>query len=89
MHLSVFYIAVIWLGLLIAASLVYMIRTDSITTRILVLDTVGLMVAALLALSSRASGNHFYLDSALLLGLLSFAATVAAARYHYQGKLFQ
>lgn len=89
MHLSVFYIATIWLGLLIAASLVFMIRTDSITTRILVLDTVGLMVAALLALFSRVSGNHFYLDGALLLGLLSFAATVAAARYHSQGKLFR
>ena len=89
MHLSVFYLAVVWLGLLIAASLIYMIRTPSITTRILALDTIGLMVAALLALFSRVSGNHFYLDGALLLGLLSFTATVAAARYHYEGKLFR
>lgn len=88
MHLVVFYIAIVWLGLLFVASLLYMIRVSSTATRILVLDTMGLLLTTLLALFTRVTNNPFYLDAALFLALLAFISTLAAARYYQEGKLF-
>ncbi len=88
MHTVVFYVAVLWMTVLLAASTLLVIRARSILSRILALDMLVLILVALLALLSDLLGVPYFLDAGLVLALLSFTATVAATRYHREGKVF-
>jgi multicomponent Na+:H+ antiporter subunit F len=88
MHETVFELAAAWMTLLLGVSVVYVIRARSAMVRILALDTLTLILVALLILYADANRAPYYLDAALALALLSFIATVAAARYHSEGRLF-
>ena len=88
MHDLVFYSAMIWMTALLGVSMLLVIRAPSALVRILALDTVTLVLVALLILYSTTTGSSFYLDAALMLALLSFVSTVAAARYHSEGRIF-
>ncbi len=88
MHETVFYVAAIWMAGLLATGVVMVIRARSALTRILALDTVTLLLTAFLILYADAQRASFYLDAALVLALLSFASTIAAARYHSEGRIF-
>lgn len=88
MHEAVFYGAALWMTGLLALSVVSVIRARSSLTRILALDMTILILIALLVLLSASLGVSYYLDAALMLALLSVIATIAAARYHSEGKLF-
>jgi len=87
MHETVFYLATIWMTGLLGVSVVFVIRARSAMVRILGLDTLTLILIALLILYADANRAPFYLDAALVLALLSFLATLAAARYHSEGRL--
>lgn len=88
MHEAVFYFAVIWMtGLLVVTGL-RVIRSRTAMSRILALDVLTLILIALLILYADSTRTSYYLDAALALALLSFIATLAAARYHSEGKLF-
>ena len=65
-----------------------LLRTHSVGTRLLVLDTLTLLLVGLLALYSLYARSYYYLDAALVLALLSFVATLAAARYYGEGSPF-
>jgi len=69
-------------------SVISVIRARSSLTRILALDMTILILIALLVLFSDSNRVSYYLDAALMLALLSVIATIAAARYHSEGKLF-
>ncbi|HWH06413.1 MAG TPA: monovalent cation/H+ antiporter complex subunit F [Gaiellaceae bacterium] len=88
MHTAVFYVAVLWMTVLLALSVVSVLRARSALTRILALDMTILILIALLVLYSDVNRVSYYLDAALALALLSVIATIAAARYHSEGKLF-
>ncbi len=88
MHETVFYAAAIWMAGLLAVGVIMVIRARSALTRILALDTVTLLLTAFLILFADAQRAPFYLDAALILALLSFASTIAAARYHSGGRIF-
>lgn len=88
MHEFVFYGAMIWMTGLLGVSIVLVIRAPSPLVRILALDTVTLVLVALLILYSTTTGSSFYLDAALILALLSFLSSVVAARYHSEGRIF-
>ncbi|MGH2535561.1 MAG: monovalent cation/H+ antiporter complex subunit F [Thermomicrobiales bacterium] len=88
MHETVFYVAAVWMTGLLGACALMVIRARSTMVRILALDTVTLLLIAVLVLYSGSQRSSYYLDAALILALLSFAATVAAARYHIEGKVF-
>lgn len=88
MHTIVFYVATVWMTALLAASVGLIVGARSVLSRILTLDMLILILVALLALFSDAEGVSYFLDAALVLALLSFIATLAAARYHTEGKLF-
>jgi multicomponent Na+:H+ antiporter subunit F len=80
-HDVVFYIVTLWLGALLALLALRVLRAESVVDRVLAIDTISyVMVAVLatLALWRRAPG---YLDVALMLGLLAYIQTVAAARF--------
>ena len=88
MHETVFVLAAAWMTVLLGVSVVYVIRARSAMVRILALDTLTLILIAFLILYADANRSPFYLDAALALALLSFIATLAAARYHSEGRLF-
>ena len=88
MHEVVFEIAAVWMTSLLGVSVVYVIRARSAMVRVLALDTLTLILIAFLILYADANRTPYYLDAALALALLSFIATLAAARYHSEGRLF-
>ena len=88
MHAAVFYLAGVWMTGLLGIAVVMVIRARSALRRILALDVLTLILIALLILYADASQTAYYLDAALALALLSFIATLAAVRYHSDGRLF-
>ena len=88
MHVTVFYVAMVWMAGLLSIGVIVVIRARSPLVRILALDMVTLILVALLILYADAQRSPFYLDAALILALLSFVATIAAARYHSEGRIF-
>lgn len=88
MHEVVFNIAVIWLVLLVCACVVMIARAKSGLVRVLALDTLTLVLVALLIIYSVTTGTAYYLDGAVVLSLISFVSIVAAVRYHGERRLF-
>ncbi len=88
MHEIVFYLAAAWMTVLLAVSVAAVIKIQSTAGRILALDMLTLILVALLVLYADATRSPYYLDAALILALLAFIGTVAAARYHGQRKIF-
>jgi multicomponent Na+:H+ antiporter subunit F len=88
MHTTVFVLAVIWMTGLLAVMGFQVIRARSAMGRILALDVLTLILIAVLILYAAANRSSYYLDAALALALLSFVATLAAVRYHSDGRLF-
>lgn len=88
MHEIVFYFAAAWMTVLLAVSVAAVIKIRSTAGRILALDMLTLILVALLVLYADANRSPYYLDAALILALLAFVGTVAAARYHGQRKIF-
>lgn len=88
MHEIVFYAAAAWMTVLLAVGVVAVIRVSATTGRILALDMLTLILAALLVLYGDANRSAYYLDAALILALLAFVGTLAAARYHGERRIF-
>lgn len=88
MHEIVFYAAFTWMTVLLVIGVAAVIRLRSTAGRILALDTVTLVLVALLVLYAEADRSSYYMDAALVLSLLGFAATLALARYHGEKKIF-
>ncbi len=88
MHSIVFYGATLWLALLIGVGVVLTLRAPKIPLRILGLDVVTTLLVGLLALFAGGRNSANYLDAALVLALLAFVGTLAAARYDAEGRIF-
>ena len=81
----VFYLAFAWMTVLLAPSAA-VIRLRSTAECILALDTLALIVIALLVLYA-AANRSYYVDAALVLSLLAFVATLILARYHEERRI--
>lgn len=81
-------LATIWLIALVLACAVMLVRFRSGAVRILLVDLVTMLLVALLVLQAGADDVIHLLDVALLLALLSFVGTLAAARFLGRGRLF-
>jgi multicomponent Na+:H+ antiporter subunit F len=88
MHEIVFYIAFVWMTVLLVISAAAVIRLRSTASRILALDMLTLILVALLVLYSDANRSSYYLDAALILSLLAFVATLVLARYYGERRIF-
>ena len=88
MHELVFYVAMTWMTVLLAVGVVAVIKISSTAGRILALDMLTLILAALLVLYGVAERTPHYLDAALILSLLAFVGTLATARYYGERKIF-
>ncbi len=84
----IFYVALIWMTTLLVTAAVTVIRAGDAMTRILALDVLTLVLTALLVLYSTTTETSYYLDAALLLALLSFLSSIAAARYYSVDRIF-
>ena len=80
MHIVVFGAAAVWMTILLAMLVIFAIRAQSTTVRILAVDALALVLVALLVFSSAANRQPYYLDAALAIALFSFIGTVVAAR---------
>ena len=88
MHEIVFYVAFVWMTVLLVTSAAAVIRLRSTAGRILALDTLTLILVALLVLYSAANRSSYYMDAALVLSLVGFMATLALARYYGERRIF-
>lgn len=82
MHIIVFAAAAVWMTVLLAMLVIFAIRTESTTVRILAVDALALVLVALLVFSSTVNQQPYYLDAALAISLFSFIGTLVAARRH-------
>jgi len=73
---------------LLAVAVVAVIRVPETAGRILALDVLTLILVALLVLYGDANRSAYYLDAALILALLAFVGTLAAARYYGERRIF-
>lgn len=89
MHPPVLFLAMLWIAALLGVTLVVVLVTRSALTRILALDTLTLILIAFLALYDDSVDASYAHDAALVLALLAFVGTLAAARYYSRGSLFQ
>ncbi|CAA9412115.1 MAG: Na(+) H(+) antiporter subunit F [uncultured Rubrobacteraceae bacterium] len=88
MHELVFYAATAWLTVLLSVTVMAVIGISSTAGRILALDMLTLILVVLLVLYGDAERTPYYLDAALILALLAFIGTLAAARYYAERKIF-
>lgn len=89
LHDVVFHGAAIWMTVLAGACIAMIVRDASALVRIAVLDLLTVIVIGLMIIYAVAQGKEYLLDVALALGVLSFLATLAAARFHGRGSLFR
>ena len=88
MHEIVFYLAFAWMTVLLVTSAAAVIRPRSTASRILALDTLTLILVALLVLYAAVNRSPYYMDAALVLSLLAFVSTLILARYHGERRIF-
>src|SRR5215217_7207053 len=72
LHEIVFYVAFVWMTVLLVVSVTAVIRLRSTAGRILALDMLTLILVALLVLYANSERSPYYLDAALVLSLLAF-----------------
>lgn len=82
-------VALAWNTLLLVAGGLVLLRARDVIQRVLALDLLAALVVSLLALLCYYHRQPYYLDAAVALALLSFVATVAAARYLGSGGPFE
>lgn len=85
---TIFAAAAIWATVLLAVTIIALVRARAAMLRILLADTVTLILVALLLLYAERVDGPYFLDAALALAMLSFVATVAAARYYADRRIF-
>ena len=81
-------IAAGWATLLLFAGGVLLLRAQDTLHRVLALDVLVAIVIILLTTLSYLRDVSYYIDAALSLALLSFTATLVAARYVTRGGPF-
>jgi multicomponent Na+:H+ antiporter subunit F len=81
-------IALGWATLLVLGGGVLLLRASDALHRVLALDVLVVFVIALLAVLSYLRDVSYYIDAALALALLSFTATLVAARHVIRGGPF-
>jgi multicomponent Na+:H+ antiporter subunit F len=84
----VFFAGIAWLAGLLGIIVIRLARAQTTGQRILALDLLTLVLIGLLALAAGEDRAPYALEAALGLALLSFVATLAAARYYETGKPF-
>jgi multicomponent Na+:H+ antiporter subunit F len=75
-----------WATLLLVAGGLLLLRASDSLHRLLALDVLGTIVIMLLTTLSFLNDVSYYIDAALALALLSFAATLVTAKFIIRGR---
>lgn len=78
-------VALGWSALLLLGGGLVLLRASDTLHRVLALDVLGVIVIMLLTILSYRREVPYYIDAALALALLSFTATLVAARHVIRG----
>lgn len=62
-------------------SLARVLRGPTVPDRVISLDLIGVLIVGLTVVTAAATGEHAFLDVAMVIALVSFVGTVAYARY--------
>ena len=81
-------VAFAWATMLLFGGGLLLLRAGDALHRILALDVLVSVIVALLTILSYLHDVSYYIDAALALALLSFTATLVAARYVVRGGPF-
>lgn len=81
-------VAFVWSTLLLVGGGAVLFRSADLLHRILALDVLVALVVVLLTALSYVARVSYYVDAALALALLSFTATLVAARHVMRGRRF-
>ncbi|MDO3410227.1 Na(+)/H(+) antiporter subunit F1 [Saccharibacillus sp. CPCC 101409] len=84
---TVLLISMMLLALAITGCLFRVLKGPSIADRIAALDTIGVNVAAEVAVAGAYMRSTAYFELVLLIGILAFIGTVALARYMERGRV--
>lgn len=79
----------ILLGLAMLCALWRMVRGPRAQDRVLGLDTLYIIVMLLLLTFGIQTGRSLYFETALIIGLLGFASTVALAKFLMRGEVIE
>ena len=82
-------IAFTLIGLSLLMNIVRLIRGPSLPDRILTLDTIYINSLALLIMLGLWHNTAFYFEAALLIAMLGFIGTVAAAKFLLRGDIIE
>jgi len=80
--------ATVWATLLVFGGGLLLLRARDALQRVLALDVLVVIIIALLTILSYLRDVSYYIDAALALALLSFTATLVAARHVIRGRPF-
>jgi multicomponent Na+:H+ antiporter subunit F len=64
-----------------ALAFVRLLRGPALPDRVVALDLIGVLIVCVLVAIAATTGQHSYLDVAMVIALVSFVGTVAYARY--------
>lgn len=87
MHAAVAQLAAIWLLALVVVCGAMLVRSRTGAVRVLLVDLVTMLLVGLFVLRGGAEDVAGFVDIALVLALLSFVGTLAAARFLARGRL--
>jgi multicomponent Na+:H+ antiporter subunit F len=86
---ALFYGGIVWVAILLGIVVVKVATSRTTGQKILALDLLGLVLIGLLALVAGEDQRAYALDAGLALALLSFIATLGAARYYENRRPFE
>ncbi|NGZ77562.1 Na(+)/H(+) antiporter subunit F1 [Saccharibacillus alkalitolerans] len=84
---TLLFLSMILLALAIFGCLYRVLKGPSLADRIAALDTIGVNIAAEVAVAGAYMRSTAYFELVLLIGILAFLGTVALARYMERGKV--
>lgn len=82
-------VSLILLSLAILGSMFRLLAGPSIPDRIAALDTIGILLLAMIAVIGMLNGTAAYFDIILVIGILTFIGTTAFARYMERGVVLE
>ena len=80
MHEIVFYVAFVWMTILLVISVAAVVRLGSTARRILALDMLTLILVARLLLYADSERSQYYMDAGLVLAPLALLAPLVLGR---------
>jgi multicomponent Na+:H+ antiporter subunit F len=74
-------IALLMLTVAALLAFVRVVRGPTLPDRVVAIDLIGVLIVGVIVVAATATGDHAFLDVAIVIALISFVGTVAYARY--------